>query len=259
MRFVSFLLIYLLTQMSDPPFIFSQRDDTANVRQLFGGFLDSMIRVPFDAQQAWELTVFDSAENQMHFANIVLDQDIRIKNIERQIDSTLKKKNMFGHIRPRGNDPGNNRPGTVGNPENFPSDMNFNDMREDLYELNTAMDRIEVTKQQFKNEINRLQDSVNIKLKKTLQKDYAAHLNIINDFIGRVSKLYEKNLNILKENTRKTDEIIERYDYGEKVKFTPMELEIIKTQSAQAKNLKFFFNIIKEFIMLGSNFYRESI
>ena len=55
-----------------------------------------------------------------------------------------------------------------------------------------------------------------------------------------------------------TVDIIKKYDYGSKIKFSPVKAEIVKLQFEQISNINFLLNVTKELATIGSKFYKGS-
>ncbi len=233
----------------------SQTKQELIIKRDFTPLLDSLIKPPSNTSEAWSLVMFDSVNNKFEFTSVLKEQDQMLQNMIGDINIFLTKTKSSGSQKhppqSMNGPPQGMTPGGMQMPDEF------KEIKEDLDDADIAADKMEVLKEKFKNDITSMQDLTNEKLHKTLETDYDAHVNIINDFMETVFKSYLKYNTSFMEYTRNLDDIIKKYDYGDKVKFNPLRSEILKLQLVQLNNLYFMLNITKEFTIIGARFYRE--
>jgi hypothetical protein len=228
----------------------------------FAPVLDSLIKPPANCAEARGLVWFDTLKRDFILDSALQKQDNRIKKLYTDITINLdktKQDNSQMPQTPSGGGPsrGSFPTGRQGPPGGMDNPGSFQEIREDMEDINEASDKINVLQEKFKNELNSMQGEVNENLHKTRENDYDAHINIMNDFMKSALDKYNLYGHTFKENMKRIDEVIKKYDYGEKVKFGPVKREFLELQLQQINTLKFLFNITKEFALLGAKFYYE--
>lgn len=254
---IIFLSLILSVRIySQPKF---ERTKITIIKEEFALILDSLIKPPLNCDEAWNLMTYDSLKNNFIYIPVLLKQDERIQKLSQEIINNLNKNKPDIPQVPSGNGPpqGGLPPGEMGPPGgmNFPDESQ--EIIEDMEYIIKSMDKISVLQEKFKNQLTALQFKVNEKLHKTLENDYDEHINIINDFMKSVLTMYEQYYPVFKENMKKIDEVVKKYDYGSKIKFPPLKNDIINVQSVQVDNLIFLLNITKEIASAGAKFYNE--
>lgn len=243
--------------------LFSQPKQDFILKEVFVPFLDSMVLPPSNCNEAFSLMVFDSSKMQYVYSQLLNDQDIRITKLftDLTINLNLNKmdKSRTGQP-PGGNGPpiGNGPPGGMGPPPGNIGDNQdqFLKMKDDLEDANTAVDRINVEKEKFKDELTQMQADVNDKLHKTIETEDVRREQIIDELLSAGSAKYKKSNLIFRTNMLIIDEIVKKYGYGTKVKIPPLKSEILKLQMTEITILKFLLNVTKEFAGIGTKFYR---
>ena len=261
-----FLIVFLImiSRIS-----FSQVKDLAVIKESFIPLLDSLIPPPQDCKAAFDLMTNDSMGGELVYNSLLKGQSERVSQLYTDLtimenkfksERSSKQRNPNGNGPPQGGPPsGGPPPGGMGPPggsDNMPAEMK--DLQDDLSDANTALDRIKVTREKLKNELKKSVENTNVELHKTLQTDTEMHINIVNQLLESGSKKYDKTFRSIRENMLKIDDIIKKYDYGSKIKFSPIKAEIVKLQFEQISNIKFLLNVTKEFATIGSKFYKES-
>ncbi|MEO8664511.1 MAG: hypothetical protein ABI462_03355 [Ignavibacteria bacterium] len=254
LRFLIALILFLFTNN-----IYSQPRNGFILNRDLTPVLDSLVSPPGNCDEAWSLVIFDTLTNGFVVVNQVEDQNKKIQDNITEITSILDQKKTDTNNPPpsakppsKGLPPGNHDQHGRGN-----GAEEFKDVWEDFQDANLAMINMTEIREQFKDEIKDMQSKVNEKLHNTLESDRKAHINIINKFMKFTEEQYEKHKLTLRENLKKVDAVVKKYDYGDAVKSSKIRSEILKMQLSQLESLKLLSNITKEFILIGSNFYRE--
>ncbi|HMS34869.1 MAG TPA: hypothetical protein PKC91_12370 [Ignavibacteria bacterium] len=248
--------------------LFSQPKQDFILKEVFVPFLDSLVLPPSNCDEAISLMVFDSSNMEYEYSQLLNDQDSRITKLftDLTINLNLNKmdKSRTGQP-PGGNGPtvgngppaGNGPPGGMGPPSGNMGDIQdqFIKMKDDLEDANTAVDKITVEKENFKDELTQMQAEVNNKLHKTLETEDVRREQIINELLSAGSAKYKKSTLIFRTNMLVIDQIVKKYGYGAKVKILPLKSEILKLQMTEITILKFLLNVTKEFANIGTKFY----
>lgn len=245
--------------------IFSQPRQEYILNQKLVPLLDSLVLPPSNCNEAAALMEFDSSLMKFEFNQLVQDQSIRIQKIftDLTINTNNNMKDQFRNGPPEGNNgppggapPGGTPPGGFGPPPGNMGDIQdaYMKMRDDLGDANIALDKINVEKEKFKDELSLMQSEINEKLHKTLESDYKERENIINGFLNTVQNKYKKYIRKFRENMLVLDEITDKYGYGSKIKIPLLKAEILKLQLAEITAIKFLLNVTKEFINIGTKF-----
>ncbi|MEO8447780.1 MAG: hypothetical protein ABI528_09810 [bacterium] len=230
------------------------------VKQDFAQMLDSLIRPPDNCSKACNYVIYDSLTGSFEMSESISDQTIRIDALDKYLDSALFKIKERPHIPPRGeNAPGGEIPQMEGPPDRGDLPENFSEIREDFQEINIALDRMNVVKEKLKSDISASLDLTNEKLHKTRANDHILHTEIINDFLEKSYLMYDKDHNVFEQNTKIIDDIIKKYNYGDKIDFKPLRKEILEIQAEELSNIRFLFNVTKELVSLGAKFELEKI
>jgi hypothetical protein len=263
------LFLIMITRIS-----FSQEKEPAIIKESFIPLLDSLIQPPQDCKAAFDLMTYDSIGGTLVYNNLLKEQSERINKLYTELtimENKFKSERSSMPKIPNGSGPpsggppsggppsGGPPPGGMGPPggnNNMPDEMK--DLQEDMRDAVTDIDRITVTREKLKYELKRSTENTNAELHKTLQTDTEIHINIVNQLLVSVSKDYDKTFRSMRENMLKLDDIIKKYDYGSKIKFSPIKAEIVKLQFEQISNIKFLLNVTKELAAIGSKFYMES-
>ncbi|MDQ3021349.1 MAG: hypothetical protein M3R36_12380 [Bacteroidota bacterium] len=256
-----FLLIILFSSniYSQPKF---EKPGITVLRQELALLIDSLITPPANCEEALELVIFDSLKNDFIYSSSLESRDNRIQNLVDELSSSLKKlksSNLQMSQVPTGNGPprGGKPPPGVDPPGGMTIPDDFQDMNEDMEDVNIAVDKIIVLREKIKNELTLMQNKVNEKLHKTLETDYDLRIVIINDFMNSTLSLYNRNEPVFKESMKKIDEVIKKYDYASKSKMVLLKEEFLEFQLEEAVSLKLLMNITKEFASIGAKFYNE--
>lgn len=250
------IFIFLISNSA----VISQSKKRFIVKQDFVPLLDSLIRPPANCTNAGSYVIYDSLTGAVEMSDIINEQSGRIDALNEYLDSALFKIKERPHIPPRGeNAPGGEMPQMQGPPDRGDLPENFAEIREDFQEINIALDKMNVTKEKLKSDISASLEKTNEKLHKTKANDHKLHSDIINEFLESSSLMYEKNYNVFRQSTKVIDDIIKKYNYGEKIDFKPLRKEILEIQSEELSNIRFLFNISKEMVSLGARFELEKI
>ena len=235
--------------------ILSQPKEKFVLRQNFVPLIDSLITPPSNCEEAFSYMIYDSANGELDYMELLTEQDKVIQNIFREISSHLNESKPKmpppddGNAPPGGMPPGGMEPRGL--------DDKTVEIMEDISDANIAADKLTVDKEKFKNELTDMQDKVNDNLHKTIATDYDAHILIINDFLKNGLVLYKKYFRSFRESMLKLDELLEKYDYGSKIKFRPLKSDVYELQMLQVTILKFLITVTKEFVNIGTKFYNE--
>ena len=235
---------------------YSQQKQVAVIKQDFIPLLDSLIAPPPDCRQAFDLMILDSIKNVFYYSAKLNDQNIRIQNLYDEIYKSVKENNANRFVIPQ-------RPQINGPPQSgFPQD-NFGDLRSeyellkfDMDEANVSVDKLNIEREQFKDDLKLLEKKVNDEIHKTLESDHEAHQIIVNKFLKAASDLYLKNLRDFRKYMVKIDGVLKKFQYGEFIKSPVIRSDLTELQFAQITNLKFLLNITDELANIGAKFYR---
>lgn len=249
--------------------LYSQPKQDFILKEEFVPLLDSLVLPPSNCPEAFSLMVFDSTKMQYVYTQVLNDQDFRISKLFTEMtinlntNKTGSPKNGLppGGKGPPGNGPpGGGPPGGMGPPPGNMGEIQdeFLKMKDDLEDGNTAMDKFNVEKEKFKDELTQMQLDVNDKLHKTLENEILVREQIINELLKAGSDKYKKYILKFRTNMLVIDEIVKKYGYGSKVKLLPLKSEILKLQMAEITVLKFLLNVTKEFVNIGTKFYNEN-
>lgn len=259
---VSFLIILSLLVSfrinSQPKFT---KTKISIIKQDFVPILDSLIKPPINCEEAWKFVIYDSSKINFVLTIDLLIQDKRIQKLSEEINNGIIKSKPDNSQMPSGNSPaeGSNPPGGIGPPVGMNMPDVSQEIIEDMDDVNKAVDKNNILKEKFKNELTGMQVKLNERLHKTLENEYDEHINILNEFFKSSIELYEKYLPLFKANMKKIDDVIKKYDYGTRIKFPPLKKDILNLQSVQVDVLMFLFNITKEFVLTGARFYNEKL
>jgi hypothetical protein len=251
-----FLIIFFILITKS---LYSQPNKDFIFKKDFVPLLDSLISPPANCEEAFALTVFDSAKMENVHIPLLNEQENGIELIftELKSNTTKKEKHQFGQP-PSGNGPpGGSPPGGFGPPPGM-SDIreDFMKMKDDLDDANSATDKITVILEKFKDELKEMQAKVNDDLHETVSSDDKSREKIINDFLSSGANKFNKYKRTFRENMLILDGIIKKYDYGTKVKTIPLKSEILNMQMTEATALKLLMKVTLEFVNIGAKFYR---
>ncbi|MBK8553243.1 MAG: hypothetical protein IPL53_20155 [Ignavibacteria bacterium] len=248
---------------------FSQVKEQGIIKESVISLLDSLIPPPQNCKSAFDLMANDSMGGELVYNSLLKEQSERVSRLYTELtimenkfksERSSMKRNPNGEGPPQGGPPsGGPPPGGMGPPggmDNMPDEMI--ELRDDLSEAVTALDKITVTREKLKNELKKSTENTNVELHKTLQTDTEMHINIVNQLLESGSKKYDKTFRSIRKNMLKIDDIIKKYDYGSKIKFSPVKAEIVKLQFEQISNINFLLNVTKELATIGSKFYKGS-
>lgn len=235
--------------------LFSQPKQDIIFRQDFIPLLDSLLPPPSSCDEASNLMMFDSVSNEYVYVSVLEDQNNRIQTLSGELANSvnkLQKRNSLPQ-RPEGNGPppGGFPQEGIGGIQNEPGGV-----KDDMDEVYSVMDKMNIAVEEFKDELTLLQVKVNEKLHKTLESDHEAHIIIVNEFLKSGSDLYKKYCRIYRLNLLKIDEVIKKYDYGSKIKMPRIKSEILNMQMEQIMNLKLLVKVTGELVKIGNKFYR---
>ena len=253
---------------------FSQLKEQTIIKESFIPLLDSLFPPPQDCKAAYDLMAYDSIGGELVYNSLLEGQSDRVSRLYTELaimENKFKSERSSIQRNPNGNGPpqegppsggpppGGPPPGGMGPPggnDNMPDEMK--DLQDDLNDAVTILDRITVTREKLKNELKISTGNTNVELLKTLQTDTEMQINIVNLLLDSVSKKYDKTIRSIRKNMLKIDDIIKKYDYGSKIKFSPIKAEIVKLQFEQISNIKFLLNVTKELATIGSKYYKGS-
>jgi hypothetical protein len=265
LRLKNLSVIFLLILFLSGKIYSQQKFDSREIiilKQDFAPILDSLVKPPSNCEEAWGLVTFDTLKNDFAFNTTLENQDNKIQKLLTDITTNINKtklnKSQMPEIPSGGGPPqGGVPPGGMGPPGGMNMPEGVQEIREDMEEVNNAVDKINVLKEKFKNELTAMQYKVNENLHKTLETDYDSHINILNDFMKSALNMYNQYNPTFKESMKKIDGVIKKYDYGTKIKFDPLKKEFLELQLEQINILELLLNITKEFTLLGAKFYNE--
>ena len=258
---------------------FSQLKEQTIIKESFIPLLDSLFPPPQDCKAAYDLMAYDSIGGELVYNSLLEGQSDRVSRLYTELaimENKFKSERSSIQRNPNGNGPpqegppsggppsggppsGGPPPGGMGPPggnDNMPDELK--DLQDDLNDAVTILDRITVTREKLKNELKISTGNTNVELLKTLQTDTEMQINIVNLLLDSVSKKYDKTIRSIRKNMLKIDDIIKKYDYGSKIKFSPIKAEIVKLQFEQISNIKFLLNVTKELATIGSKYYKGS-
>ena len=257
---------------------FSQLKEQTIIKESFIPLLDSLFPPPQDCKAAYDLMAYDSIGGELVYNSLLEGQSDRVSRLYTELaimENKFKSERSSIQRNPNGNGPPQEGPPSGGPPsggppsggppsggpppggiDNMPDEMK--DLQDDLNDAVTILDRITVTREKLKNELKISTGNTNVELLKTLQTDTEMQINIVNLLLDSVSKKYDKTIRSIRKNMLKIDDIIKKYDYGSKIKFSPIKAEIVKLQFEQISNIKFLLNVTKELATIGSKYYKGS-
>lgn len=223
----------------------------AQMKQDFTPIFKEIIRPPESCAEADAMTIKDSTGKELILSKLITDQEIKFETIQKDISYSIKAVENDEQRMPM--PPGD--PGPLGDIQ-MPED--FRKMKKIMDKCRTASDEISAVKDNFKNKIIVLQDSLNRKLKLTKSEDRESRKILADEFLNSVETEFDNEIITIELKSAIIDKAVKQYFSNKDLLIPPLMITLLKSQQTEINAAIFLLKITEECVKIGSKFYFEN-
>ena len=223
----------------------------AQMKQDFTPIFKEIIRPPESCAEADAMTIKDSTGKELILSKLITDQKIKFETIQKDISYSIKAVENDEQRMPM--PPGD--PGPLGDIQ-MPED--FRKMKKIMDKCRSASDEISAVKDNFKNKIIVLQDSLNRKLKLTKSEDRESRKILADEFLHSVKTEFDNEIITMEQKSVVIDKAVKQYFSNKDMYVPPLMITLLKSQQTEISAVIFLLKITEECVKIGSKFYFEN-
>ncbi len=223
----------------------------AQMKQDFTPIFKEIIRPPQSCAEADAMTIKDSTGKELILSKLITDQKIKFETIQKDISYSIKAVENDEQRMPM--PPGD--PGPLGDIQ-MPED--FRKMKKIMDKCRSASDEISAVKDNFKNKIIVLQDSLNRKLKLTKSEDRESRKILADEFLHSVETEFDNEIITIELKSAIIDKAVKQYFSNKDLLIPPLMITLLKSQQTEINAAIFLLKITEECVKIGSKFYFEN-
>jgi len=131
-------------------------------------------------------------------------------------------------------------------------------MKKIMDKCRSASDEISAVKDNFKNKIIVLQDSLNRKLKLTKSEDRESRKIFADEFLHSVKTEFDNEIITMEQKSAIIDKAVKQYFSNKDMYVPPLMITLLKSQQTEISAVIFLLKITEECVKIGSKFYYQN-
>jgi hypothetical protein len=223
----------------------------AQMKQDFAPIFKEIVKPPQSCAEADSMTFRDSTGKELIISDLITKQKTKFETIRNDITYSIKAVENDEQRMPM--PPGDPGPrGDIQMPEDFRM------MKKIMDKCRSASDEISAVKDNFKNKIIVLQDSLNRKLKLTMSDDRESRKILADEFLNSVKTEFDKEIITIELKSAIIDKAVKQYFSNKDLFIPPLMITLLKSQQTEINAAIFLLKITEECVKIGSKFYFEN-
>ncbi|MBK6538180.1 MAG: hypothetical protein IPG09_10525 [Ignavibacteria bacterium] len=181
------------------------------------------------------MTIKDSTGKELIPSKLITDQKIKFETIQKDISYSIKAVENDEQRMPM-------PPGDLGPLGDIQMPEDFRKMKKMMDKCRAASDEISAVKDNFKNEIIVLQDSLNRKLKLTKSEDRESRKILADEFLNSVKTEFDNEIITMEQKSVIIDKAVKQYFSNKDLFIPPLMITLLKSQRLRSMRRSFFEN-----------------